>query len=84
MVGIVFDIGQQIALAGAFRLAGYDGPLVTAPVTSEEERAFLVEPEVLRNLWDVEPLVQVLQQLFGRKVIVVERSDSRGIPVPFV
>ncbi len=50
MVVVVFNTGQQTAVAGAFRLAGYSGPLVTAPVTSEDERAFLVEPEVLRNL----------------------------------
>jgi len=79
----VFNIGQQTAVAGAFRLAGYDGPLVTARVTSEDERAFLLEPEDFRTLRDVRTLEQVLQQVLGRKVFVVERGDVWGAPVPF-
>ena len=79
----VFNIGQQTAVAGAFKLAGYGGPLVTAPVTSEDERAFLLEPDALQSLRDVRTLEQVLQQLLGRKVVVVERSDVWGKPVPF-
>lgn len=83
MVADMFNIGQQTAVAGAFRLAGYDGPLVTAPVKSADERAFLVEPEVLRQLREVRTLEQVLQQLLGLKVFVVERGDAWGTPVPF-
>jgi len=79
----VFSIGQRIAVAGAFKPAGYDGPLVTAPVTSEDERAFLVERHVLRSVRDVRTLEQVLQQLLGRKVFVAEQSDAWGTPVPF-
>jgi hypothetical protein len=79
----VFNIGQRTAVRGAFRLAGYDGPLVTAPVTSEDERAFLLERDALRSLRDVRTLEQVLQQLLGRKIFVVERSDAWGTPVPF-
>ena len=79
----MFDIGQLAAVAGAFKLAGYEGPLVTAPVTSEDERAFLLEPLSLQSLRDVRTVEQVLQQLLGRKVFVVERSDAWGAPVPF-
>lgn len=76
-------MGQRAAVAGAFKLAGYDGPLVTAPVTSEDERAFLLEPDDLRSLRDVRFLEQILQQLLGRKVFVVERTQAWGSPVPF-
>ena len=79
----MFSIGQQTAVAGAFRLAGYSGPIFTAPETSGDERAFLVEPEVLQHLREVRTLEQVLQQLLGLKVFVVERSDAWGTPVPF-
>jgi hypothetical protein len=80
---LVFNIGQRAAVEGAFRLAGYSGPLITAPVTSEDERAFLLEPEALDGVRDIRTLEQILQQLLGRKVFVVERSDAWGIPVPF-
>jgi hypothetical protein len=79
----VFNIGQRTAVEGAFRLAGYSGPLLTAPVTSQDERAFLLEPDVLGELRDVRTLEQIVQQLLGRKVFVVERSDTWGTPVPF-
>jgi hypothetical protein len=79
----VFNIGERTAVFGAFRLAGYDGPLVTAPVASEDERAFLLEPEALQSLRKVRTLEQVLQPLLGLKVFVVERSDDWGAPVPF-
>jgi len=79
----VFNIGQRTAVAGAFKLAGYEGPLVVAPVASEDERAFLLEPDDLRALREVRALEQVLQQLLGRKVFVVERSSSWGSPISF-
>ncbi len=79
----VFNIGQRAAVVGAFRLAGYEGPLLTAPVTSEDERAFLLEALALKELREVRTLEQVLQQLLGRKVFVVERDGRWGEPVPF-
>ena len=79
----VFNIGQRTAVAGAFKLAGYEGPLVVAPVASEDERAFLLEPDNLRALREVRTLEQVLQQLLGRKVFVVERSSAWRSPIPF-
>jgi hypothetical protein len=48
----MFNVGQRTAVAGAFKLAGYEGDLVVAPITSEDERAFLLEPEALRTLRD--------------------------------
>jgi hypothetical protein len=82
-VPYVFSNGQQTAVAGAFKLAGYEGPLVTAPVTSEDEQAFLLESDALTSLRDVRTLEQILQQVLGRKVFVVERSDAWGTPVSF-
>lgn len=79
----MFNIGQRTAVEGAFKLAGYSGLLVTAPVTSEDERAFLLEPDGLGQLRDVRTLEQILQQVLGRKVVVVERSDAWGPPIPF-
>jgi hypothetical protein len=79
----VFNIGQRTAVEGAFSLAGYSGPLVTAPVMSEDERVFLLESDALGQLLDVRTLEQIVQQLLGRKVFVVERSDAWGTPVPF-
>ncbi len=79
----MFNIGQRTAVAGAFKLAGYHGPLVTAPVTSEDERAFLLEPGALRSLRDVRTLEQILQQVLGRNVLALERSDARASSVPF-
>lgn len=79
----MFNIGQQTAVAGAFKLAGYRGLLVTAPVTSEDDRAFLLEPKALLSLRDIRTLEQVLQQLLGRKVFVAELSEVWGEAVPF-
>jgi hypothetical protein len=61
--------------------AGYEGPVLVAPV--EDEGAFLLDSEALRALRHVRTLEQVLQQLLGRKVFVVERTDRWGTPAPF-
>ena len=79
----MFNIGQRTAVEGVFSLAGYVGPLVTAPVTSDDERVFLLGPEALRDLRDVRTVEQVVQQLLGLKVFVVEGSEAWGAPVPF-
>ena len=78
----MFNIGQRTAVAGAFKLAGYEGPLVTAPVTSDDERFFLLEPEALASLRDRRILEQVLGQVLGRKVGVMELGRVDGA-VPF-
>jgi hypothetical protein len=79
----VFNIGQRTAVKGAFKLAGYTGPLLTAPVASGDERAFLLQPDDLKGMRDVRTLEQVLQQVLGCKVFVVESSDTWGSPIPF-
>lgn len=79
----MFNTGQRAAVVSAFHLAGYDGPLFTAEVTSEDERMFLLEPQALRSLSDVRGLEQVIQQVLGRKVGIVERTEAWGSPVPF-
>lgn len=79
----MFNIGQRTAVAGAFKLAGYEGDLVVAPVASEDERAFLLEPEAFKTLHDRVVLEQVLSQLLGRKVWVAQRTEQWGEPVPF-
>jgi hypothetical protein len=47
----VFNVGQRTAVAGSFKLAGYEGPLMVAPVTSEDERVFLFDPKALSWGW---------------------------------
>ena len=37
-------------MAGAFRLASYDGPLFVAPVVSDDERAFVLRPPAYEQL----------------------------------
>jgi len=63
-------------------LAGYDGPLFTAPVTSDDERLFLLEPDVLETLREPRVLEQLLGQLLGRKVAIMELGWASG-EVPF-
>jgi hypothetical protein len=70
----MFNVGQRTAVAGAFKLAGYEGDLVVAPITSDDERVFLLEPEAFRALRDRGVLEQVLGQLLGRKVWIAERT----------
>ena len=76
-------IGQKTAGAGAFTLPGHGGPLLTAPVTSEDERAFVLEPDDPASLRHVRVIEQVLQQLLDRKVVIIARSDAWEEPVPF-
>jgi hypothetical protein len=56
----------------AFSCAGYDGHLRTLPVTSEDERIFVLPQDAVARLPDVRTtLEQVLQQLLGCKVWVL-------------
>ena len=72
----MFNVGQQAAVTSAFRLAGYDGPLHTLPVDDETERGFVVESEAFRALRSIRDLEQVLTQLLGRKVWVMEQTGE--------
>jgi hypothetical protein len=78
-----FSVGQRAATAAAFKLAGYQGELLVAPVTSEDERAFLLEPATFRALRDRVALEQILTQLLGRKVWVAERTRQWGEAILF-
>jgi hypothetical protein len=79
----MFNLGQRTAVAGVFKLAGYEGDLVVAPIASGDERAFLLEPEAFKALRDRDAVEQVLGQLLGRKVWVAERAAQWGEPIPF-
>lgn len=79
----MFSIGQRTAVEGAFTLAGHAGPLMTAPVARGDERAFLLTADDLQSLRDVRILEQVLQQILGCKVFVVERTPAWGTPTLF-
>jgi len=78
----VFNVGQRAAVASAFRLAGYDGPIHTLPVDDETERGFVLESEAFRALRSVRDLAQVLTQLLGCKVWVMEQTGEWDA-VPF-
>jgi hypothetical protein len=78
-----FSAGQRAATTAAFKLAGYEGELLVAPITSGDERAFLLEPAAFRALRDRAALEQVLTQLLGRKVWVAERTRQWGEPILF-
>ena len=68
--------GQVAAVRGAFSLAGYDGDIRTLPVTSEDERIFVLPQDDVLALRDVRTLEQVLQQVLGRKVWILASVDE--------
>jgi hypothetical protein len=79
----VFNREQRDAVVEAFSLAGYTGPLVTAAVTSEDERYFLLDSTDYDALRDVSALSIRLSDVLRRKVGVIERTRLWGEPVPF-
>jgi hypothetical protein len=79
----MFNIGQRAAVAAAFKLAGYVGALVVAPINDETERAFLLGPEDYDGLTDRRALEQVLTPLLGRKAWVAKQNARWGEPIPF-
>ena len=72
----VFSFEQRAAVAAAFSRAGYDGPLNVAPVTSEDERVFLLPSEAFGSLHDRTGLERALQQVLRRKVWVVAQTEQ--------
>jgi hypothetical protein len=70
----VFSIGQTTAVASAFRLAGYDGPLRVASEFKGDERVFILVPEALASIRDVRGLEQLLQQLLSLKIAITSTS----------
>lgn len=79
----MFNIGQRTAVEGAFRLAGYARPLRTAPIIDPTERAFLLDTADLERLRDHRALEQIVGQVLGCKVWIVERTSQWGEPIPF-
>jgi hypothetical protein len=79
----MFDAEQHAAVANVFALAGYHGPLVIAPVTSGDERIFVLSPDDFGALSGRLALEQALQELLRRKVWIVERSPSWPATEPF-
>jgi hypothetical protein len=47
------------------------------PVNSEDECAFLLEPEAFGNLRERRTLEQVSTQLLGREVWIAEQTDKQ-------
>lgn len=79
----MFNIGQQTAVAGAFKLAGYEGALMVGEVDTEDERGFLLDPDDLGQLRDIDALTQVVGQILGCKVWIVSNVGYPARAVPF-
>ena len=71
---MAFNIGQVTAVANAFSLAGYDGPLRVASDLKGDERIFVVAPEVRERLRDLRRLEQVVAQLLAHKVAITDTT----------
>jgi hypothetical protein len=71
-----FNIGQTTAVANAFRLAGYAGPLSVVTRLKGDERVFILSPEALEQLRDVRALEQVIGQLLSCKVWITDHQAS--------
>jgi hypothetical protein len=79
----MFSAVQHAAVANAFVLAGYHGPLVIAPVTSDDERIFVLSPDDFGGLSGRVEVAQALQEILRRKVWIVEQSASWPATEPF-
>lgn len=79
----VLTSDQQDEVRQAFERAGYRGHLSTAPVTSDDERIFLLASVHLNALGDIRALEEELQRILRRKVWVVESTGQWGNPVAF-
>ncbi|ONI65231.1 hypothetical protein ALI44B_00610 [Leifsonia sp. ALI-44-B] len=79
----MFNIGQRTAVEGAFALAGYEGAIRTLPVTSEDERIFVLERDDLGRLRDIRTLEQIVGQLLGRKVAIIDVGPDAPASVLF-
>lgn len=78
-----FNVGQRAAVANAFKLADYDGEVLVAPITSGDERVFLLESAAFTRLRHREALEQILTQLLGLKVWIAERTEQWPEPTAF-
>lgn len=64
---------QRREVERLFREAGYAEPVTVAPVTSEDERVFVLTPG--SGLVGRRDLEASLQEALGRKVWIVQESD---------
>ena len=71
---------QRAAVQAIFAAAGYTSTPEVAPVTSEDERIFVVPPT--SELAGRRDLEAALQTALGRKVWIVERSASWSVSEP--
>lgn len=78
-----FNVGQTTAVATAFRLAGYGGPLYVVTRLKGDERVFILSPEALAELTDVRALEQLVGQLLSRKVWITDHQASPDELEPF-
>lgn len=79
----MFSSEQRAAVVNAFEQAGYRSPLMIAPVTSGDERIFVLSAGDFGALSDRRALEQTLQELLRCKVWIVERSPSWAVTEPF-
>ncbi|HEX8973344.1 hypothetical protein [Oryzihumus sp.] len=71
----MFNVGQAASARAAFRLAGYLEPLRTLPVTSGDERIFVLAENDL-TVEQRHDLALVLQNLLQRKVWLIDDKQS--------
>ena len=71
---LMFNHGQRAAVEASFRLAGFARVPELAEVDSEDERLFVIDSAPSDHM--LRDLEQVLQQLLGLKVAVLQRSQS--------
>lgn len=72
------NVGQITAVRTAFRFAGYAGPLSVAPVASEDERLFLLPSEAIPRITNIRALEQLVGQILGMKVWILDSSQIPG------
>ena len=66
---------QRAEVERLFHKHGFDGELLIAPVTSEDERIFVLPPTDYAALQDADDLTTTLQAVLHRKVLVVAASE---------
>jgi hypothetical protein len=80
---VAFNIGQTTAVATAFRLAGYEGPLYVVTRLKGDERVFILSTEALGQLRAVRDVEQLVGQLLSRKVWITDHDVSAEEIEPF-
>jgi len=78
----VFNIGQRTAVAGTFKLAGYEGDLLTLRVDDPTERTIRATRVTLGGASDARAPEQIVGQVLGCKAATVERRADWEPYVP--